>query len=166
MKTGYLLLVPCLCFVSCAMFTHGGREKFAVVSEPSGADVELSSGEKGVTPATFQKGRKENFTVTVTKAGYTAQTVEVSALKPNPVSVHLLRRGRSSTKAAAPKTTPEGTTTTTPKKAPSEAAPSATPIATATPTPTPASSPTPEQTTPEATATPEPSPALQSSPTP
>src|ERR1700730_13548420 len=165
MKTGYLLLVPCLCFVSCAMFTHGGREKFTVVSEPSGADVELSSGEKGVSPAKYQKGRKENFTVTVTKAGYAGQTVEVSALQPNPVSVHLLRRGRSSAKAAAPKTMPEGTTGT-PKKAPSEAAPSATPIATATPTPTPASSPTPEQTTPEATATPETSPALQGSPTP
>jgi len=165
MKTGYLLLVPCLCFVSCAMFTHGGREKFTVVSEPSGADVELSSGEKAVTPATFQKGRKENFTVTVTKAGYAAQTVEVSALKPNPVSVHLLRRGRSSTKAAAPKIMPEGTTGT-PKKAPAEVTPSATPIATATPTPTPASSPTPEQTMPGATATPETSPALQSSPTP
>jgi PEGA domain len=161
MKTGYLLLVPCLCLVSCAMLTHGGREKFTVISEPSGADVRLSSGEQGVTPATFEKARKENFTVTVTKAGYAAQTVEVSALNPNPVSVHLSRRGKSSARPAAPKTTPEGAPAT-PKKAPAETTPSAAPIAT--PTPTPASSPTPEQTT--STVTPLTTPAPETSPTP
>jgi len=161
MKTGYLLLVPYLCLASCAMFTHGGREKFTVTSEPPGANVKLSSGEEGVTPATFEKGRKEQFTVTVSKSGYVEQTVEVSSLRPNPVSVHLLPRGKSSRRPAAPKTKPEGTTTTL-KKAPAEA----TPPPTATSTPTPASSPTPEQATPEATTTPEASPVPESSPTP
>jgi hypothetical protein len=160
MKTGHLLLVPCLCFASCALLTHGGREKFTVLSEPSGANVALSSGESGVTPATFQKGRKDSFTVTVTNAGYAAQTVDVSALKPNPVSVHLSRRGKS--KPAATKTTPEGAATT-PKKAPSEATPSVTPVAPATASPT--SSPIPE-TTPEATATPAVSPIFESTPVP
>jgi hypothetical protein len=160
MKTGYLLLVPCLCFASCALLTHGGREKFTILSEPSGANVTLSSGESGVTPATFQKGRKESFTVTVTKAGYATQTVEVSALKPNPVSVHLLRRGKSKHEGA--NTTPEGAATT-PKKAPSEATPSVTPAAAATASP--ANSPIPE-TTPEATATPAGSPVFESTPVP
>jgi hypothetical protein len=161
MKIGYLLLVPCLCLASCAMFTHGGREKFTVMSEPPGANVKLSSGEEGVTPVTFQKNRKDQFTVTVSKSGYVEQTVEVSSLRPNPVSVHLLPRGKSSRKPAAPKTKSESTTTT-PKKAPAEAAPS--PSATATPAPV--SSATPEQPTPETTATPEASPVPESSPTP
>jgi len=153
MKTAYLLFVPFLCFSSCTMFTHGGAEKLKVVSEPSGADVRLSSGEKGVTPVTFAKSRKEHFTVTVSKAGYAAQTIEVSSLKPNPVSIHLVPRGKSSIKSAAPKTKPEGATT--PTKEPQEA--------TATPTPT--SSPTPEQTAPETTNTPSTEPTPEQKPT-
>jgi PEGA domain-containing protein len=78
MKIHYLLFLPLLCFCSCATITRGVHEKLTVKSEPSGANVVLSTGEKGVTPAVFVKERRtENFTVTVSKAGYASQTVPV-----------------------------------------------------------------------------------------
>jgi hypothetical protein len=79
MKTSCLLLLPVLFLTSCATITRGIHEKLAVLSDPSGAEVKLSSGEQGVTPAKFVKSRKESFTVTVSKAGYTAQTVKVES---------------------------------------------------------------------------------------
>lgn len=77
-RTAFFLL-PFLFLTSCATITRGVHEKLKVVSEPPGADVKLSSGEKGVTPATFVKSRKESFGVTISKAGYVAQTVKVES---------------------------------------------------------------------------------------
>src|SRR3977135_427038 len=74
----WCLLLPFLC-VSCATITRGVHDKLYVQSEPSGAAVQLSTGERGVTPAKFIKGRKENFTLTFTKPGYIAQTVKVES---------------------------------------------------------------------------------------
>jgi PEGA domain len=100
-----------------------------VSSEPSGANVVLSSGEKGVTPTKFVKSRRDNFTVTVSKAGYVPQTVNVeskvsatggtamiaggpigvgvdavsgayNSLYPNPVSVRLVPLRKSAAAAA------------------------------------------------------------------
>jgi hypothetical protein len=59
--------------------SRGSHDKLTVLSEPSRANVVLSSGEKGVTPTTFVKGRRDNFTVTVSKAGYVSQTVNVES---------------------------------------------------------------------------------------
>ena len=75
----YLLCVLVVLFTSCATITRGSHEKLRVLSEPSGANVVLSSGEKGVTPAKFVKGRSDNFTVTVSKAGYIPQTIDVKS---------------------------------------------------------------------------------------
>ncbi len=74
-----LSLVSAAVFLSsCATVTRGVHEKLRVQSEPSGANVALSTGEKGVTPAVFvEKRRHDNFTVTVSKPGYTPQTVTV-----------------------------------------------------------------------------------------
>lgn len=67
-------------FVSCATVTRGIHEKLRVESDPSGAEALLSTGETGVTPAVFVKNRRtENFTVTVSKAGYVSQTVKVES---------------------------------------------------------------------------------------
>jgi PEGA domain-containing protein len=74
-----LLCVPVVLFTSCATMTRGSYDKLTVLSEPSRANVVLSSGEKGVTPATFVKGRRDKFTVTVSKAGYVSQTVNVES---------------------------------------------------------------------------------------
>jgi hypothetical protein len=74
-----LLCLPVVLFTSCATITRGSHETLIVLSEPPGANVVLSSGEKGVTPATFVKSRGDNFTVTVSKAGYVPQTVNVES---------------------------------------------------------------------------------------
>ena len=128
MKTSYLLSLPLFFFTACATITRGVHDKLSVLSEPSGANVMLSSGERGVTPTKFVKSRRDNFTVTVSKPGYISQTVKVkskgsatggtamagnvvlggpigigvdatsgayNSLYPNPVSVHLLPRGKS-----------------------------------------------------------------------
>jgi|GEM_PF-1281375 PEGA domain-containing protein len=74
----WCLILPFLC-ISCATITRGVHDKLYVQSEPSGAAVQLSTGERGVTPAKFIKSRKESFTLTVTKPGYIAQTVKVES---------------------------------------------------------------------------------------
>src|SRR6185295_15670096 len=80
MKTRCLVLLPFLLLTSCATITRGVHEKLNVVSDPPGANIKLSSGEKGVTPAKFVKSRRgESFTVTVSKPGYVSQTVKVES---------------------------------------------------------------------------------------
>ena len=80
MKIHCLLFLPLLSFTSCATITRGVHEKLKVVSEPNSANVVLSTGEKGVTPATFvEKRRRDTFTETVSKPGYVSQTVTVQS---------------------------------------------------------------------------------------
>jgi PEGA domain len=79
MKTTYLLSLPLFLFTSCATITRGVHEKLTVLSEPSGANVVLSSGETGVTPTKFVKTRRDNFTVTVSKPGFIGQSVRVES---------------------------------------------------------------------------------------
>ncbi len=80
MKIYSLLFLPLLLFTSCATITRGVHEKLSVTSDPSGADVRLSTGEHGITPAKFVKLRRtEPFTVTVSKSGYVPQTVKVES---------------------------------------------------------------------------------------
>ncbi|PYJ32046.1 MAG: hypothetical protein DME88_12550, partial [Verrucomicrobia bacterium] len=74
-----LLCLPVVLITSCATITRGSHDKLTVLSEPSGAKVVLSSGEKGVTPTKFVKSRRDSFTVTVSKAGYVPQTVNVES---------------------------------------------------------------------------------------
>ena len=73
-----LALFPFL-FVSCATVTRGIHDKLYVESQPPGANVLLSSGERGVTPTKFVKSRRDSFTVTVSKPGYNAMTVKVES---------------------------------------------------------------------------------------
>src|SRR5947209_14201990 len=80
MKIHCLLFLPLLCFTSCATITRGVHDKLSVTSDPSGADVRLSTGEHGVTPVKFVKERKTDpFSVTVSKPGYAPQTVKVES---------------------------------------------------------------------------------------
>jgi hypothetical protein len=69
--------LPLFVLASCATVTRGVHEKVKVISQPTSAYAELSSGERGLTPVTFLKGRKENFDVTVSKPGYITQTIKV-----------------------------------------------------------------------------------------
>src|SRR5438477_3939143 len=80
MKIYSVLFLPVLFFTSCATITRAVHEKLSVTSDPSGADVRLSTGEHGITPAKFVKQRRtEPFTVTVSKSGYVPQTVKVES---------------------------------------------------------------------------------------
>jgi len=71
------VLAIAMALSSCATVIRGVHEHLKVVSNPSGADVTLSTGEKGVTPATFVKRRRDSFQVMVNKPGYYSQTVTV-----------------------------------------------------------------------------------------
>jgi|JI10StandDraft_1071094.scaffolds.fasta_scaffold470031_1 hypothetical protein len=59
----------------CATVTRGSKEALVVESEPSGADVVLSTGQRGTTPTSFNVKRKRGLKVTISKPGY--QTAEV-----------------------------------------------------------------------------------------
>lgn len=63
---------------SCATAVRGRNQDLLVTSEPSNADVSLSSGQKGVTPVTFQVARKDPLTVTVSKAGFKSETIHLT----------------------------------------------------------------------------------------
>jgi len=80
MKIYSLLFLPLSFFTSCATITRGVHDKLSVTSDPSGASVVLSTGERGVTPTKFVKPRRtEPFTVTVSKPGYVPQIVKVES---------------------------------------------------------------------------------------
>jgi hypothetical protein len=59
-----------LFFSGCATVTRGTTEELIVQSDPTGAQVRLSNGMTGVTPATFKVPRKGDIIVVVTKDGY------------------------------------------------------------------------------------------------
>jgi len=62
---------------ACATVTRGTHEQFRVVSVPPGADANLSTGETCVTPCELKLRRKADFTVNVSKPGYSSQSVHV-----------------------------------------------------------------------------------------
>lgn len=63
----------------CASVARGTKDKLKVVSEPPGAQVSLSNGQTGTTPATFKLPRKKGVVVEVSKEGYEPQKVVVSS---------------------------------------------------------------------------------------
>ena len=60
----------------CATVTRGTTDTLVINSDPVGAEVKLSNGMSGKTPATFTLPRKDNVVVKVEKAGY--EPVEVT----------------------------------------------------------------------------------------
>lgn len=64
---------------ACATVTRGTKQKYEITSEPSEANVELSIGEKCVTPCKLKLKRKEAFVATVSKDGYETQQVNVKS---------------------------------------------------------------------------------------
>ena len=60
----------------CATVTRGTTDTLVINSDPIGAEVKLSNGMSGKTPATFTLPRKDNVVVKVEKAGY--EPVEVT----------------------------------------------------------------------------------------
>ena len=66
------LLLP-----ACATVTRGTKETFNIVTTPTAAAVELSTGDKCVSPCKLKLKRKDGFTVTAKKAGYKDAKAEV-----------------------------------------------------------------------------------------
>ena len=62
---------------ACATITRGTNDTLVVNSQPAGADVKLSNGMTGVTPATFKLPRKSDIVVEVKKAGYEPAKVNI-----------------------------------------------------------------------------------------
>jgi hypothetical protein len=67
----------CVLLSACATITRGTNQDFVVKSEPSEANVKLSTGQTCVTPCTLRMKRKSRFVVTVSKDGYQTQETEV-----------------------------------------------------------------------------------------
>ncbi|MEY3958798.1 MAG: hypothetical protein RJA37_1401 [Verrucomicrobiota bacterium] len=68
-----------LSMVGCASITRGTKEVFVVDSTPQDAEVRLSSGQVGRTPASFEVGRRDTLTVFVSKPGYKSRTLIVQS---------------------------------------------------------------------------------------
>jgi len=74
-----LLLLTLSLFTSgCATITRGSKDVLVVESTPSGADVSLSSGQAGKTPASFKLPREDALVVTISKPGYETVAVNVT----------------------------------------------------------------------------------------
>lgn len=63
----------------CATVTRGTQQKFAIVSEPPGADVSMTSGMACKTPCHLKLKRKDAFVATITKPGYKPAQVSVES---------------------------------------------------------------------------------------
>ena len=77
-----LVLSACasvLLLSGCATVTRGTTEEIIIQSVPTGAQVKLSNGMTGVTPAAFKVPRKGDIVVVVTKDGYKAGEVVLKA---------------------------------------------------------------------------------------
>lgn len=64
---------------ACATITRGTSQKYAIESEPSEAQVALSTGQKCTTPCKLKLKRKHGFTATFKKAGYETQEAQVKS---------------------------------------------------------------------------------------
>lgn len=75
-----ILLASVVALASCATITRGTKTAFVVETTPSGARVELSSGQVcDATPCTFAGiSREAEFTVTVSRPGYRTTTHQVT----------------------------------------------------------------------------------------
>lgn len=62
----------------CATVTRGTKDVLVIESEPPGADIQLSSGMTGKTPASFKLPRKHSLNVKIEKEGYEPVEVNVT----------------------------------------------------------------------------------------
>jgi hypothetical protein len=76
MRNLVTLALAALC-AGCASITRGTTDQVQIISVPDGADVHTSMGPTCTTPCTLTFGRKDEFSVTVSKPGYEPQTVPV-----------------------------------------------------------------------------------------
>lgn len=63
---------------NCATVMNGTTESYLVTSEPTGAEVQLSTGETCMTPCVLNKKRNSEFTVSIEKKGFKPHAIEVT----------------------------------------------------------------------------------------
>lgn len=76
--TVYLVVMMVLIGSGCATMVRGTSEQLSVTSEPSGAKVELSDGQQGITPCQFECKRNRTLMVKLTKEGYYDESITVT----------------------------------------------------------------------------------------
>ncbi|RHW17263.1 hypothetical protein D1610_12035 [Sphingomonas gilva] len=64
---------------ACATITRGTKQNYEITSQPPGADVALSTGDKCVTPCKLKLKRKDAFTAKFAKAGYEPMEANVES---------------------------------------------------------------------------------------
>ncbi|GGF82318.1 hypothetical protein GCM10007301_48030 [Azorhizobium oxalatiphilum] len=62
---------------ACATVTRDTTATIPVVTEPAGAKVVTSMGFECVSPCAITAGRKDQFTVTITRAGFEPEAIDV-----------------------------------------------------------------------------------------
>ncbi len=75
----FLILLFALSSVGCATICRGTKDTLVVESDPAGANISLSNGMEGKTPASFKLSRKENLVVKIQKNGYEPVEVNVTS---------------------------------------------------------------------------------------
>ncbi len=76
----FLLILSCSALLSgCATIIRGTSEMFTVDSIPQGADVQISTGQSGVTPFSVKVPRSQTLQVSLSKSGYKTQQLTVPA---------------------------------------------------------------------------------------
>ena len=91
-----ILVIICLLFSSCATIINGPDQKVTIVSDPSGADIEINGVEAGKTPATFRILRAKDHEITLSKEGYHVHTVKLERELSPIVALYILPGGLAS----------------------------------------------------------------------
>lgn len=73
----WLLLAAAVLVAGCASITRGHQNQVQITSNPPGAQARTSMGHTCVTPCNLQFGRKDEFSVVFSLAGYETREVPV-----------------------------------------------------------------------------------------
>lgn len=92
---GVLLVafLPLSALTSCATVVHGSSQLVTVSSNPTGARVEADGSGSWTTPATIKLARKRDHVLTVTKAGYRQENIQISHVISGAVAGNILLGG-------------------------------------------------------------------------
>lgn len=74
-----LVLGAAMGLSACASVTRGTKQTFYIMSEPSGGNVSMTTGQKCVTPCKLKLTRKTEFTADIAMPGYKPGTAHVDS---------------------------------------------------------------------------------------
>jgi hypothetical protein len=79
MRTGFCLLMGAVLLIAsgCATMIRGTEEPLSITSEPPGAMVQVSDGQKGTTPCQIKLKRNQSVMIRYTKDGYEPEALSV-----------------------------------------------------------------------------------------